>query len=502
MTMPLLFQKGKKAASVLVASTLVFAAGCSDSDDPIIEDKTYLRIVHTVPDAPPVNILLNGSARITALDYATSSGYGKFDDGTYDIAVSAIVPGDDPSVIEVDDVELGDDARTTVFAVGTVDAADDADPDKELNALVVTEPANEPEDDEVSIKVVHAAPVAADVDIYVTAFGAALGGATPIDADYLQSAELPAPVDASGSYQVRITEDGNSANVLYNSGELDLSGFAGEKLLVAAVNTTTQSTMDASPVKLLVITEARSNSSSAASVVLLDTETQTGAKVVHLSPDAADVAGGDVEVFANDAVELIDGFEYGDVVVDTDEYALVDAGDYTFDVSPDDDSNADSVYTSDELTLAAGAENTVIAVGYVGAVGDEPAFELIASNDSNRAYATHARVKVIHGAAAVEDVDVYVTAAGDFNNANVVAGADALLSDFAFKGDSGYVDVAAEAAGTDYDIFVMEAGTDTLVLEALAVTISAGDVLTVIARGPDESAGATLTTAGLVVLSN
>lgn len=497
---------GKKASGVLAASSLIVIVGCSETDDLLVsDDKSFVRAVHAVPDAPPVYILLNGKARISMLDYANSSGFKGVDDGTYDIAVSAIVPGDNPSVIEVNDAALAADAQTTIFAVGTVDTSDDADPDKQLDALIVTDPANEPEADEIAIKVLHAAPVAADVDIYVTAFGAALAGATAIDADYLDSAELDAPVDASSAYQIRITEDGNSANVLYDSGELDLSAYAGEKILVAAMNSTTQIEQETSPVKLLVITEAsakavRNNNS--LDTVVLDTSTQTGAKVIHLSPDAADAAGGDVEVFANDTVELIDAFEYGDIVVDVDEYAPVAAGNYFFDVSPDNDNNADTVYTSPTLALAAGAENTVIAVGYVAPVGTAPAFELIASSDNNRAYATHARVKVIHGAAAVEEVDVYVTAAGDFNSANVVAGADALLTDFAYKGDSGYVDVAADAAGTDYDIFVMIAGTSTLVTEATSVTISAGDVLSVIARGPDESVGATLTMAGLLVLTN
>lgn len=495
---------GKKSSAALLASLTLLMTGCSDSDDPLVlEEKTYVRAVHAVPDAPPVNILFNGNARISMLDYANSSGFKGIDDGTYDIAVSAIVPGDDPSVIEVNGTALAEDAMTTIFAVGTVDTSDDADPSKQLDALIVSDPVNEPEADEITIKVVHAAPAAADVDIYITAFGGALG--TPIDADYLDSAELPAPVDASASYQVRITEDGNSANVLYDSGELDLSAYAGEKLLVAAMNTTNQLELDSSPVKLVVITEASARAvanNNSLDTTLLDTDTETGAKVVHLSPDAADAAGGAVEVYANGTVQLIDEFSYGDIVVDTDEYAPVAAGDYIFSVSPDTDTNADAVYTSGELALLAGAENTVIAVGYVVPTDDQPAFELIASADENRAYATHARVKVIHAAAAVEDVDVYVTAAGNFNSTNVVAGATALLTDFAFKGDSGYVDVAADALGTDYDIFVMAAGTSTLVTEALSVTITAGDVLSVVARGPDESAGAVITTAGLVVLTN
>ena len=477
-------------ATVIVAGSALALAGCSDSDDPVqVSQNTFVRAFHAVPDAPPVDITFNGTTGVSALDFAENSGFARLSAGTYDIDVNAIVPGADPTVIDVDGLALANRGRTTIFAVGTVDATDGAD--RDISELVVNEPVNEPASDEISISVVHAAPAAGAVDIYITASGAVLAGATPIDADFKDSAELAAPVAAAAAYQVRITADGDASTVVYDSGELDLSGFAGQKVIVAAVNTTTQSEQSAAPVKLVAINDTTQ-------VELLDTNTQAAAKVAHLSPDAADAAGGDVEVFANDAVELIPAFAYGDVVANTSDYALVDAGDYVFDVSPDNDANDDSVYSSGTLSLAAGSETTVLAVGYVAGSGDT-AFELITSADENRAYGTHARVKVIHAAAAVANVDVYVAAAGDFNSANIVtAGPDALLSNFAYKGDSGYVDLAAG----DYDIFVAAAGTDTIAIEALNVTVSAGNVLSIIARGADESVGAAITTAGLLVLSN
>lgn len=471
-------------ATVIMAGSALALAGCSDSDDPVqVQSSTDIRAFHAVPDAPPVNITFNGATGVSALDFGENSGFATLSAGSYDIDVNAIVPGTDPTVIDVDGLSLPNGERTTIFAVGTVDATDGSE--RDLAALPVADPVNEPSPSQIAISVVHAAPAAGPVDIYVTGFGASLSGLTPIDADFKDSAELAAAVDAALAYQVRITADGDQLTVVYDSGSLDLSGFAGQKLIVAAVNSTTQSEADASPVKLVAINDSTQ-------VELLDTNTQAGAKVAHLSPDA-----GEVEVFANTAVELIPAFSYGDVVADVDTYALVDSGDYVFDVAPNSDDVADSVYTSGTLTLAPGSETSVLAVGDV-AVGATP-FELITSSDENRAYATHARVKVIHGAAAVANVDVYVAAAGDFNSANIVSDGPApLLADFAFKGDSGYVDLAAG----DYDIFVAAAGTATVAIEALGVTVSNGNVLSIIARGADESAGATITTAGLLVLTN
>ncbi len=472
---------------LLICSTVLlssFLVACSDDDDNNSTPTAQVRAIHAVPDAPPVNIKFNGNAAVTMLDYAENSGFATVDADTYDIAVEAILPGDNADVITVDDAELAEDSLTTIFAVGTVDDGDTQD----LEALVVAEPANTPAAGEVAIKVVHAAPVAGAVDIFVTTPGAALGGEVPIDADYKASADLPTAVPV-GNYQVRITEDGNSANVLYDSGSIDFTPFAGQKLLVAAMNTTNQAETDASPVKLVAINNTTQ-------VEILDTNTQAGAKVVHLSPDAGTIVGA-VEVFANDVVELIDSFEYTDIVADASTYALVDAGTYDFDVSDDDSVNDPPAanFSLDGAALSAGSETTVIAVGYVNTT---PEFDLIASVDENRAYDTHARVKVIHGAAAVADVDVYVAPAGDYSTADINAGngPDALLEDFSFKADSGYVDVAED----NYDIFVVDVISGTVVIEANNVGIAAGAVLTVIARGPDGDGDPAGT--GLVVLSN
>ena len=477
--------KLNRLSALVIASSFLLTACLDDDDDDNTSATASIRAIHAVPDAPPVNINLNGSAAVSDLDYARSSGFASVSTGTYDVGVEAIIPGGNSTVISVDDLALATNSRTTVFAVGTVDATDSA----ALEALPVAEATATPASDEVSIRVVHAAPVASDVDIYITAPGASLAGLTPIDADYKDTAELTDAVPAV-SYQIRITADGNSANVLYDSGSVDLSAFAGQKLVVAAINTTTQAESDASPVKLLAVNDTTQ-------LELLDQSTQAGAKVVHLSPDAGTAVGA-VEVFANDAVELIDSFTYTEVVAAADSYALVAAGSYDFDVSPDDGSNLDlpaANFSLDGATLAAGSETTVIAVGYVATT---PEFDLIASADQNRAYGTHARVKVIHGAAAVGNVNVFVAAAGTYTANDIESGngPTALLSDFAFKGDSGYVDIAAGS----YDIFVQDATSDTVVIAATGVAIANGNVVTAIARGPDGDGDPAA--AGLLLLTN
>lgn len=73
----------KNMIKVLVASLSLVLIGCSDDETPV----GSIRVIHTVPDAPAVNILLNGSAKVSNLDYEQSSGYTQVDEDTYEVSV-------------------------------------------------------------------------------------------------------------------------------------------------------------------------------------------------------------------------------------------------------------------------------------------------------------------------------------------------------------------------------------------------------------------------------
>ncbi|WP_455196672.1 DUF4397 domain-containing protein [Kaarinaea lacus] len=477
-------------AALFVSITLV---ACSDDDPAPLVPTGEIRVLHTSPDAPPVNVLLDTTTAISALDYAESSGYASVATATYEVSVEAITPTGTTEVINVPALDVAEDSRTTVLAVGTV--TQETPTDVVLEAITVNDSAATPGASEVAIRVVHASPTAGslgDVDIYVTAPGSAL--TNPITLGFKGDADLSAvPAD---SYQIRITPNGNTTPILYDSGTVDLSSFAGEKLLIAAIDTTNDTesdSTDGAPVKLLVATDETD-------LTILDSSTEAGARVVHLSPNAGTAAGGPVKVFATadggTAVELIPSFNYFDIVPAADAYVGVESADYVFDVAPASGTINDSVYTSPSLTFMQGSEYTAIAVGYVG---DTPAFTLLATQDSNRSIATQASVKVVHGAAAVGTVDVYVTAAGDFTVADVEGGMAGmpLVPDFEFGAITDYVAVEQGV----YDIRVVDQVSGTVVIDFENADLSNGDVVTAIAYGPDESDNDPAT-AGLMLLTN
>jgi len=455
------FKRSAVLASVLTG--VIAVSGC-DNDD----ETAQLRVIHASPDAPAVNVKLNSRVRISDLDYARSSGFLEIDSGSQDVAVEAIIPGGNADVITVPGFEFGENGRYTIMAVDNTSV---------IQALVVDESAAVPAADEVAIAVLHASPAATTVDVYVTGADDSIDSINPTFTfdfkDQVDAGALPA-----GVYRIRVTAP-TTKTVVFDSGPVDLAGFAGQKLLISAISTTNSTTQAASPIKLLVATDE-------SALTLFDTATTTAARVVHLSPDAGTAAGGPVEVWASSSAlpaspaELIDAFSYTDIVPAADSYVGVPAGDYVFDVAPNGSGIGGSVYTSPSLSLGQGEEYTVVAAGYVLT---SPAFGLLATGDDNRSIVTQASVKVVHAAPAAGVVDVYVTPAGAFTTEDVANGlaGDPLLSDFAFGAITEYVAVPPDS----YDIWVVAGGA--VAIDANNVQLAAGSVTTVIAREPIDS---------------
>ncbi len=470
---------------ILLSVFALGLVGC-DTDEILFKPQGSIRVVHTSPDAPPVNVKLNGDEVISNLDYAQSSGFLDVDARSYTIAVEGIIPGGNLDVITIPGFTVAEGNRSTIIAVDNVAS---------IGPLVVSDSASVPDDNEVALRVLHASPAAdgivATVDIYVTDPGIDLNAVSPAFS-FAFKEDVDAGALPAGVVQIRATATGSKMAV-YDSGPIDLSTFAGNQLLIAAIDSTNSTEKAASPIKLLVATDT-------AELILLDTNTNSGARVVHASPDAGNVAGGPVEVFASSTalpgspVELIDAFSYLDVVPAVDSFVGVPGGDYVFDVAPDTNTIGDSVYTSGSIPLSAGSEYTVVAAGRVAST---PAFGLLLTEENLRSVATQASVKVIHAAPAAGIVQVYVTSAGDFSVADVENGlADPpLLPSFDFGDITGDVAVAAG----NYDIRVVAGGTVAINVENF--NLAAGSVSSIIARGPIEPSGIP-SDFGVVVLTN
>ena len=439
-----------KAAPITLLSALALSGCGSDSDNPPVNIDTpplvpaefaNVRVVHASPDAPLVDVF-SGTTAIAALqdvDYQVASGILNLDAGTYTFRVEAETPAGNAQVLTIP-ATLADDTLYNVIAVGDV---------ANLEALLVTSPKGDVGGGNIRVQVVHGAPAAPMVDVYVTAPGATLADEQPLATlsfkDFTGQVEVPA-----GNYQIRIAAAGTTT-VVFDSGSLSLP--AGADLLVTA--TQNVATGD-SPVALLVADGTGSS-------VVLDSNTQAAVRAIHGIADAPAV-----DVLAvvpnDDDILLFDGAPFLGVT----NYISVAGGDYILDVVADADNSIVAINDA-AITLMDGVRYTALANNTL-AMAD---LDLII--DSARPLATAAQVRIFHASQATGAVDIYVTTDGEIANvAPAFSGVEYMSGILA---ETGYVQLAPGS----YFVTVTGTGSKEAAIETGELTLSAAGIYTAIA---------------------
>lgn len=425
---------------MMVCAAFTLAA-CSSSNNnngqpPQQVDIFALQVLHASPDAPAVNVLVDGNPVLTNVDYKTGSQQLTLPVGTYTIQVDGILPGGDVTVIGPVDLTFAADTTYTIAAVNSVAA---------IEPVVISQSSAPVAAGAARLFVLHAAAGAPAVDVFVTAPGADLTASAPVGSFAFKGTIGPAEV-AAGDYQIRVTVAGDPTAVVFDSGTVPLT--AGDDLMIAAVPNTAGG---AAPISLVGL-------NGAGSLEILDTATPTALRVGHLSPDT-----GAVDVLADGAV-LLGGVEFPTVTG----FLPLPAATYNVAVTPEGMPGMFAIGPVD-LDLQAGTFYSVLAVDFFSNI------EALIATDDPRPVATNAKVRIIHASPTAQDVDIYVTAVGaDINNESPT------LSAVAFKANTGYI---ALPEG-DYDVTVTPAGTKTAAIGPATISLANGDVFTAIARDP------------------
>jgi hypothetical protein len=171
------------------------------------EDGARIRVLHASPDAPAVDIFLDGQKAVTNLAFDSITDYVNVTAGAHNVKVfPAPSDGSGTPVIEAD-VTLSAGTDYTVAAVGKL---------SEIGPLVLTDDNKAPAEGQVRLRFVHASPDAPAVDIYAEGAGVVVPNAAFKDASgYL---DLPA-----GTYNLEVRAAGTETVAL------DLPGITLEK---------------------------------------------------------------------------------------------------------------------------------------------------------------------------------------------------------------------------------------------------------------------------------
>ena len=449
-----------------IAAIALGLSACADDPGENVVDVTdfAIRFIHAVADAPPVDIELRGARQgldVTDLDFkqATNLRDLSLEGGSATVEVLAQVPGGTASVVPATALSFDDATVYTVIAIGEADPAS-MNP---LGPLVLASPDTPVTAGNVRVQVVHGAPNAGEVDVYVTGPNDDLLPLDPLGTFEFGGDLGPVQVPAD-DYRIRVVDPTDMTKTpLFDSGTVPLP--AGADLVVVAVENTNVGAgdMGQSPISLAVSADPNIES-----FEIVDVNTQAAFRAAHFSPDTPPVnVLIDDDMMAPNLVELnnvpypvISGF--------------VEAPGGAYNIKIELASNPGAYAIDEDVTLVAGKRYSVYAADYTaGLIADG----LYILEDDFRSLATGAKVRIVHLAPGAGLVDIYVTPAGSgiVNATPAFAGVD-------FKDETGYVQLDAGM----YDVDVTLAGTQTVAISE-TIDVAIGGVYTALAR---DAAGA------------
>ena len=439
---------GVTAGTATVTATVASLTGTAT----VTVAVSSVAVLHAAPDAPDVNVLVDGKAAVSGLAFGQGTAPLTLGTGAHTLAVQAKLPGGAvatviPSSGESLSATFSASTQYIVIAEGAVAS---------IGPQIFSRPLTPVASGQARVQVFHAAPAAPKVDVYVTAAGAGVAGQAPLGSFSFKETLGPVEVPA-GSYEIYVTVAGTKT-VVFDSGSVPLP--AGADLLIAAEQNTAPG---GSPITLAVTDGEGKNSQ------LLDVATPAPVRIIHASPDAPAVSVYVNNSFAAPLVPCLafpgyTGAQAAACPTYTAYTPVLPAGSVTSaQVTPY--GNPGVVAIDAPLALKAGTQYSIYAVGDLAQLAP------LVVTDDNRRLATAAKLRVIHASPGAGPVDVYLT------SGTSLSGATPVLTNVPFKADSGFLGVAA---GTYY-VTVTPTGTKTAAIGPLAVTLAVKGIYTAVA---------------------
>jgi hypothetical protein len=407
-------------------------------------ETAMLRVAHLSPDAPAVDVSVDGSAVLEGVSFGAVSEYLEVPVGTRTVTIAA---ADDPSTVAFEgDLDVTE-GTFTVAAVGEL-GEDSFEP------LVLSDDNTVPADDTARVRVVHASPDAPAVD--VTAGGNALfDGVSYQGAGYT---EVPA-----GTYTLNVrgdTESNDGESVA--SFDVELTGGT-VYTIFAAGYLSPDDEPTGTPFRPIATVDAGAGGGGIVQGMGGDGMSEDVAlRVAHLSPDAPDV---DVLV---DGSAVLEDVPFGAVS----DYLSLSAGSYQVTIRAAGDPS--TVVFDQSLDLQPGAY-TAAALGELDSEAENGFAVQLLSDDTSAPADDTARIRLVHASPDAPAVDVTVASSGD------------VLVDGAAFGQSATVEVPAGS-------YTLEVRGDTEsndgdVVSTFDVTVEGGTAYTAFAQGylsPDD----------------
>lgn len=391
-----------------------------------------INVVHASPDAPNVDIYLDGQLALSNLAFGWYGGWVAVPAGDHQVQVTATGQAPDTAVI---DATVTVEAGVAYHVAATGFLAEIAPQIYQANLSPIT-------DGNARVRVVHTVPDAPAVDVAVTGGDVLVPNLEfPNASDYL---EVPA---ATYDLEVRLAGTTDVA--------LPLPGVALDASTVYdvfAIGTAANGALAALIVPSPIVGGGAEGASAGCTAALgIGADGDACVNIVHASPDAPAV-----DVYVDGQVAL-EGLAFGAFSG----WVPVPAGEHHIQVTAT-GQPVDTAVIDTTATLESGVAYQVAATGLLADISPQ-----IYETDLSELDADTARVRVVHTSPDAPAVDVAVT------------GGDVLIPNLAFPSASDALEVPAGS----YDLEVRPAGSTDVALALPGVQLDGGMVYDVFAIG-------------------
>lgn len=202
----------------LASAAALALAACGGGAD---RTKARIRLVNASNGYDALDMTIDDERRFASVAYGQTASYVEVDPDRMDSTIRR--PGSATALLSFTP-SVSEDASYTVLAWGD---------NGELKSLLLDDNTGEPDDGKTLLRVLHAAPDAGDLDVYVTASDDALVDAVSLYTDPLTVGSLGGHVLVdSATWRLRVTAGGDKADLRLDVSGLTLSSATSATLVI------------------------------------------------------------------------------------------------------------------------------------------------------------------------------------------------------------------------------------------------------------------------------
>jgi len=177
-----------------------------------------LRFLQASPDAPQVNLLVDGHSVATGLGYINATGYISLHSGSRH---AQVVPVSGGSPILDTSVNIVSSGNQTLILTGLVSST---------HSLLLTDAGTTATTGDGNVRVVNASSNAGTADVYIVPAGSSIAGIPPTVANLAFNTSTGYQLVPVGAYEVIMTTPGTK-NAFLDTGSINLAASANQTVV-------------------------------------------------------------------------------------------------------------------------------------------------------------------------------------------------------------------------------------------------------------------------------